>query len=125
MKITFSEIRKKRFEKNNNHIFNLLKIRNDINGYKREIKHFRLSKKKNLKNINKMIDNIDDLRFIVLYTRRNTHTYTNMIISMNKNYENLINNLKNRITEEKFIFSIDYLNKKLPDELIYKISTYL
>ena len=47
-----------------------------------------------------MIDNIDDLRFIVLYS--------NMIISMNKNYENLINNLKNRITEEKFIFSIDY-----------------
>ena len=35
---------------------------------------------------------------------------------MNKNYGNLINNLKNRITEEKFIFSIDYLNKKLPDE---------
>ena len=117
MKITFSEIRKKRFEKNYNHIFNLLEIRNDINGYKREIKYFRSSKKKNLKNINRMIDNIDDLRFIVLYT--------NMIISMNKNYENLINNLKNRIIEEKFIFSIDYLNKKLPDELIYKISTYL
>ena len=49
MKITFSEIRKKRFEKKNNHIFNRLKIRNDINEYKREIKHFRLSKKKNLK----------------------------------------------------------------------------
>ena len=64
-----------------------------------------------------MIDNIDDLRFIVLYT--------NMIISMNKNYENLINNLKNKIVEGKFIFSIDYLNKKLPDELIHKISTYL
>ena len=29
MKITFSEIRKKRFEKKNNHIFNLLKINND------------------------------------------------------------------------------------------------
>ena len=87
-----------------------MKIRNDINGYKREIKYFRLSKKKNLKNINRMIDNIDDLRFIVLYT--------NMIISMNKNYENLINNLKNRIIVEKFIFSIDYLNKKLPDEII-------
>ena len=43
-----------------------------------------------------MIDNIDDLRFIVLYT--------NMIISMNKNYENLINNLKNRIVEKKIIF---------------------
>ena len=53
MKITFSEIRKKRIEKKNNQIFNLLKIRNDINGYKREIKHFRSSKKKNLKNINK------------------------------------------------------------------------
>ena len=52
-------------------------------------------------------------------------TYTNMIISMNKNYENLINNLKNRIIEEKFTFSIDYLNKKLPDEIIFKISTYL
>ena len=52
-----------------------------------------------------MINNIDDLRFIVLYS--------NMIISMNKNYENLINNLKNRIIEEKFIFSIDYLNKKI------------
>ena len=118
MKITFSKIRKKRFKKKNNHIFNLLKIRNDINGYKREIKHFRLSKKKNLKNINRMINNIDDdLRFIELYT--------NMIISMNKNYENLINNLKNRMAEEKFIFSIDYLNKKLPDEIIYKISTYL
>ena len=64
-----------------------------------------------------MINNIDDLRFIILYR--------NMIISMNKNYENLINNLKNRITEEKFIFSIYYLNKKLPYELIYKISTYL
>ena len=117
MKITFSEIRKKRYEKKNNHIFNLLKTRNDINGYNREIKNFRSSKKKNLKNINRMIDNIDDLRFIVLYS--------NMIISMNKNYENLINNLKNRIIEEKFIFSIDYLNKKLPDEIIYKISTYL
>ena len=117
MKITFSEIRKKRYEKKNNYIFNLLKIRNDINGYKREIKHFRIAKKKNLKNINRMINNIDDLRFIVLYA--------NMIISMNKNYENLINNLKNRITEEKFIFSIDYLNKKLPDEIIHKISTYL
>ena len=44
---------------------------------------------------------------------------------MNKNYENLINNLKKRIIEEKFIFSIDYLNKKLPDEIIHKISTYL
>ena len=43
-----------------------------------------------------MINNIDDLRFIVLYS--------NMILSMNKNYENLINNLKNRIIEEKFIF---------------------
>ena len=64
-----------------------------------------------------MIDNIDDLRFIVLYT--------NMIIFMNKNYENLINNLRNRILEEKFIFSIDYLNIKLPNELIYKISIYL
>ena len=65
-----------------------------------------------------MINNIDDdLRFIVLYT--------NMIISINKNYENLINNLKNRITEEKNFFFIDYLNKKLPDEIIYKISTYL
>ena len=118
MKITFSEIRNRRLNKNkNNHIFNLLKINNDINGYKREIKYFRSTKKKNLKNINTMIDNIDDLRFIVLYT--------NMIISMNKNYENLINNLKNRVVEEKFIFSIDYLNKKLPDELIYKISTYL
>ena len=117
MKITFSEIRKKRLEKKNNKIFNLLKIGNDINAYKREIKHFRSSKKKNLKNINRMIDNIDDLRFIALYT--------NMIISMNRNYENLINNLKNRIIEEKFIFSIDYLNKKLPDEIIYKISTYL
>ena len=60
-----------------------------------------------------MIDNIGDLRFIVLYT--------NMMISMNKNYENLINNLKNRIVEEKFISSIDYLNKKLPDKLIYNI----
>ena len=49
----------------------------------------------------------------------------NGMISMNKNYENLINNLKNRIIEQKFIFSIDYLNKKLPDEIIYKISTYL
>ena len=117
MKITYSQIRKKRFEKKNNHIFNLLKIRNNINGYNREIKNFRSSKKKNLKNINRMIDNIDDLRYIVLYT--------NMIISMNKNYENLINNLKNRIVEEKFIFSIDYLNKKLSDELIYKISTFL
>ena len=116
MKITFSEIKNKRLKKNN-HIFNLLKIRNDINGYKREIKYFRSSKKKNLKNVNRMINNIDDLRFIALYS--------NMIISMNKNYENLINNLKNRITEEKFIFSIDYLNKKLPDEIIYKISTYL
>ena len=64
-----------------------------------------------------MVDKIDDLRFIVLYT--------NMMISMNKNYENLINNLKNKILEEKFIFCIDYLNKKLPDELTYKISTYL
>ena len=63
-----------------------------------------------------MIDNIDDLRFIVLYT--------SIIISMNKNYENLINNLKNWIIEEKFIFSIDHLNKKLPDELIYKILTF-
>ncbi|WP_298409873.1 hypothetical protein [Ferroplasma sp.] len=118
MKITFSEIRNKILNKNkNNHIFNLLKINNNMNGYKREIKHFRSAKKKNLKNLNNMIDNIDDLRFIVLYT--------NMIISMNKNYENLINNLKNRIIEEKFIFSIDYLNKKLPDEIIYKISTYL
>ncbi len=118
MKITFSEIRNRRLNKNkNNHIFNLLKINNDINGYKREIKHFRSAKKKNIKIINKMIDNIDDLRFIVLYT--------NMMISMNKNYENLINKLKNRIVEEKFIFSIDYFNKKLPDELIYKISTYL
>ena len=108
MKITFSEIRNKRLNKNkNNCIFNLLKINNHINGYKREIKYFRSSKKKNIKNINKMIDNIDDLRFIVLYS--------NMMISMNKNYENLIN----RIVEEKFIFSIDYLNKKLPDELIY------
>ena len=44
---------------------------------------------------------------------------------MNKNYENLINNLWNRILEKIFIFSIDYLNKKLPDELIYKILTYL
>ena len=51
MKITFSEIRKKRYEKKNNNIFNLLKIRNDINGYRREIKNFRSSKKKNLKNI--------------------------------------------------------------------------
>ena len=117
MKITFSEIKNKRLNNNNNNIFNLLTINNNINGYKREIKYFRSAKKKNLKNINKMIDNIDDLRFIVLYI--------NMIISMNKNYENLINNLKNRILEEKFIFSIDYLNKKLPDELIYKISTYL
>ena len=117
MKITFSEIRKKRFEKKNNHIFNLLKIRNDINGYNREIKNFRSSKKKNLKNINRMIDNIDDLRFIALYS--------NMIISMNRNYENLINNLKNRIIEEKFIFSINYLNKKLPDEIIYEISSFL
>ena len=33
--------------------------------------------------------------------------------------------MKNRIVEEKFIFSIDYLNKKLPDELLYKISTFL
>ena len=104
MKITFSEIRKKRFEKKNNHIFNLLKIRNDINGYKREIKHFRSSKKKNLKNINGMIDNIDDLRFIALYS--------NMIISMNRNYKNLINNLKNRIIEEKFKMSIYYMKKK-------------
>ena len=118
MKITFSEIRNKRLNKNkNNHIFNLLKLNNDINGYKREIKHFRSAKKKNLKNINKLIDNINDLRFIVLYS--------NMTISMNKNYENLINNLKNRIVEEKFIFSIDYLNKKLPDEIIHKISIYL
>ena len=118
MKITYQEIRKKRFEKKNNQIFNLLKINNDINGYKREIKYFRFEKKKNIKNVNRMINNIDDdLRFIELYT--------NMIISMNKNYENLINNLKNRIVEEKFIFSIDYLNKKLPDEIIYKISTYL
>ena len=117
MKITFSEIRKKRLEKKNNHIFNLLKINNDINGYKREIKHFRSAKKKNLKNLNNMIDNIDDLKFIVLYA--------NMIISMNKNYENLINNLKNRIVEEKFIFSIDYLNKKLPDEIIYEIYKFL
>ena len=96
MKITFLENKKKRFDKKNNHIFNLLKIRNDINGYKREIKYFRSSKKKNLKNINRIIDNIDDLRFIVLYT--------NMVISMNKNYENLINNLKNRIIEENFFF---------------------
>ena len=118
MKITFSEIKNKRLNKNkNNNIFNILKVNNDINGYKREIKYFRSAKKKNLKNINKMIDNIDDLRFIMLYS--------NLMISMNKNYENLINNLKNRIIEEKFIFSIDYLNKKLPDEIIYKISTYL
>ena len=114
MKITFSEIRKKRFEKKNNQIFNLLKINNDINGYKREIKYFRSEKKKN---INKMINNIDDLRFITLYS--------DMMISMNDTFENLINNFKNRIIEEKFIFSIDYLNKKLPDEIIYKISTYL
>ena len=33
MKITFSEIRKKRSEKKNNQIFNLLKIKNNINGY--------------------------------------------------------------------------------------------
>ena len=65
MKITFSEIKNKRLNKNNN-IFNLLKINNDINGYKREIKYFRSKKRKNNKNINKMIDNIDDLRFIVL-----------------------------------------------------------
>ena len=45
MKITFSEIKKKRYEKKNNHIFNLLKIRNDINGYNREIKHFWIIKK--------------------------------------------------------------------------------
>ena len=118
MKITFSEIKSKRLNKNkNNHIFNLLKINNDINGYKREIKYFRSAKKKNLKYNDRMIYNFDDIRFTVIYT--------NMITSMNKNYENLINNLKNRITEEKFIFSIDYLNKKLPDEIIYKISTYL
>ena len=55
MKITFSEIRKKRFGKKNNHIFNLLKIRNDINGYKREIKYFRSTKKKNFKNLNKIL----------------------------------------------------------------------
>ena len=67
MKITFSEIKNKRLTKNkNNYIFNLLKINNDINGYKIEKKYFRSAKKKNLKNINKMIDNIDDLRFIVL-----------------------------------------------------------
>ena len=58
MKITFSEIKKKRYEKKNNYIFNLLKIRNDINGYNREIKNFRSSKKKNLKNINRMIENM-------------------------------------------------------------------
>ena len=47
MKITFSEIKNKRLNKNNN-IFNLLKINNDINGYRREIKYFRSAKKKNL-----------------------------------------------------------------------------
>ena len=36
MKITFSVNKNKRLNKNkNNHIFNLLKINNDINGYKR------------------------------------------------------------------------------------------
>ena len=61
-----------------------MKIRNDINGYKREIKYFRSEKKKNIKNINKVIGNIDDLRFIELYS--------NMMISMNETFENLINN---------------------------------
>ena len=47
MKITFLEIKNKRRNKNkNNNIFNLLKINNDINGYKREIKHFKSAKKK-------------------------------------------------------------------------------
>ena len=47
MKITFSEIKNKRINKNkNNNIFNLFKINNDINGYKREIKYFRSAKKK-------------------------------------------------------------------------------
>ena len=50
MKITFLEIRNKRLNKNkNNHIFNLLTINNDINGYKREINHFRSAKKKSSK----------------------------------------------------------------------------
>ena len=97
MEITFSEIRNRRLNKNkNNHIFNLLKINNDITGYKREIKYFRSEKKKNIKNINKMIDNIDDLRFIELYS--------NMMISMNETFENLINNFKNKITEVNFFF---------------------
>ena len=46
MKITFSEIKNKRLNKNKiNNIFNL-KINNDINGYKREINYFRSTKKK-------------------------------------------------------------------------------
>ena len=80
MKITFSEIRKKRYEKKNNEIFNLLKIRNDINGYNREIKYFRLPKKKNLKYDRMIHDiyNINDIGFTVIYR--------NMITSMDKDY---------------------------------------